>query len=86
MLAMTALLTYFSPQGGSSSYPPEELEWLATVTFNHAIDFYCSGQKAECRRWAEQALTLADLGFDGGALHGLLQERYQRLAWEETDG
>ena len=55
------------------------------MAFNHAIDFYCAGQKAECRRWAEQALRLADLGVDEGALHALLQERYKKLAWEGTD-
>lgn len=63
-------------------YPAEELEWLATTTFNRAVDFYCSSQDVDCRRWAEQALTIAHLGNDGGALHELLQTKYSGLVWD----
>ncbi|KAG8531049.1 uncharacterized protein KY384_004406 [Bacidia gigantensis] len=75
-----------SSKGGpdSNAYPAEELEWLATMTFNHAIDFHSSGQEVDCRRWAEQALRLADLAADNGALHHLLQEKYQNLSWQKA--
>ena len=63
-------------------YPAEELEWLATTTFNRAIDFYCASQDAECRRWAEKALKLGSLCRDDGALHSTLQEKFQNLVWE----
>ena len=64
-------------------YPAEELEWLVTKTFNHAIDFYCSSQDTECRKWAEKALTLAALCSDGGTLHTLLQGKFQSLVWQD---
>ena len=67
----------------SMKYPAEELEWLATTTFNRAIDFYCSSQDASCRRWAEKALLLSNLLEDGGALHEVLQEKYQGLSWHQ---
>lgn len=66
----------------SSSYPPEELEWLATTIFNRSIDFYCMGQDETCRRWAERALKLAHLAEDGGAMHAMLQGKFQALVWE----
>lgn len=65
-----------------AQYPAEELEWLATTIFNRAIDFYCSSQDAECRRWAEQALVLGRLCNDGGLLHGVLQDKFQSLDWQ----
>lgn len=65
----------------SMSYPPEELEWLATTAFNRAIDFYCTSQDQPCRLWAEKALTLSNLCEDGGALHEVLQEKYLGLSW-----
>ena len=64
-------------------YPCEELEWLATTSFNRAIDFYCSSEDAACRRWAERALGLSNLCEDGGALHEVLQQKYQGLAWHQ---
>jgi len=64
-------------------YPPEELEWLATTTFNRAVDFYCVSQDEACRRWAEKAITLASCGRDGGELHKLLESKYLGLQWEK---
>ena len=65
------------------SYPPEELEWLASTAFNRAIDFYCISQDVACRLWAEKALALSNLCEDGGALHEVLQQKYQGLSWHE---
>lgn len=67
----------------SPPYPSIELEWLATTTFNRAVDFYCAGQDALCRRWAERAVELATLMPDAGALRRVLQEKYLGLAWEK---
>ena len=67
----------------SMTYPAEELEWLTTTTFNRAIDFYCSSQDTSCRRWAEKALLLSSLLEDGGALHEVLQGKYQGLSWHQ---
>ena len=66
-------------QSSKDAYPMDELEWLAAATFNRAIDFYSSGQDANCRHWAEQALRLSSMSGDGGVLHTLLQEKYQGL-------
>ena len=65
----------------TKSYPPEELEWLATTAFNRAIDFYCTSQDVTCRLWAEKALTLSNLCEDRGALHEVLQQKYRGLSW-----
>ncbi len=60
----------------------EELEWVATTAFNRAVDFYCTSQDAICRRWAEKAMSLADLSNDDGRLHRLLQAKYLGLTWD----
>ncbi|KAL8738135.1 MAG: hypothetical protein Q9181_001041 [Wetmoreana brouardii] len=69
-------------KGKTDSYPAEELEWVATMAFNRAVDFYCASQDDACRQWAEKAIGLADLGDDGGQLHQLLQGKYLSLAWD----
>lgn len=76
------LTQVFSPPLQQSKlFPPEELEWLATTAFNRAIDFYCTSQDALCRLWVEKALALSNLCEDGGALHEVLQQKYQGLSW-----
>lgn len=65
-------------------YPAEELEWLATTTFNKAVDFYCASQDVECRCWAEKALNIADSMADGGVLHELLQSKFMGLTWDHS--
>ncbi|SLM35896.1 Tetratricopeptide-like helical domain [Lasallia pustulata] len=67
----------------STPYPPVELEWLATTTFNRAVDFYCAGEDAACRRWADRALQLATSYPDEGAFRKVLQEKYLALTWEK---
>ena len=64
-------------------YPPEELEYLATTTFNRAVDLYCTSQDEACRRWAERALGIAELCNDEGALRSLLMEKYGGLSWDD---
>lgn len=64
-------------------YPQEELEWLAATAFNRAVDFYCVDDDARCRLWAEKALNLAENAGDGGALRGVLMEKYKGLAFEK---
>ena len=66
----------------SKPYPPEEIEWLASTAFNRAIDFYCTSQDAACRVWAGKALALSNLCEDGGALHEVLQQKYQNVVFK----
>ena len=65
------------------AYPSEELEWLATTTFNRAVDFYSSSQDADCKRWAEIAISIANLVRDDGVLRELFQTKYTGLRWED---
>ncbi|RMJ26140.1 hypothetical protein PHISP_02985 [Aspergillus sp. HF37] len=67
-----------SHQGSGSEYPAEELEWLATTTFNRAVDFYRESEDADCRRWAGKAIEVAEL-VDGGALGQLLRRNLGML-------
>jgi hypothetical protein len=75
------------------AYPPEELEWLASTAFNHAVDFWFAGAEEEAegqgegneqaRRWAEKALMLAGSvdGIENGiqGLHKVLQDKWMKL-------
>lgn len=62
-------------------YPPAELEHLATVTFNQALDFYKEEKDGDCRRWTQKAIRLAELmGSDEGErLAGMFRDRLKRL-------
>lgn len=60
-------------------YPPTELEWLATTSFNHAVDYYLQEDDKLCKKWAEQAFILAQWLEDNGALRDLLMEKYASL-------
>jgi len=60
-------------------YPATELEWLATTTFNHAIDYYMQENDEACTKWAHHAFMVAQWLEDGGALRGLLMEKYASL-------
>lgn len=64
------------------AYPTEELEWVVTTTFNRAVEFYSTSQDKACRRWAEKAISLADLNNDGGLLRQLLQTKFMNLTWD----
>ncbi|KAI5289634.1 hypothetical protein KEM54_003528 [Ascosphaera aggregata] len=63
-------------------YPSEEVEWLATMGFNKAIDLYLSGDDEACRRWASRALDMAGLLHDKGTLFQLLKGKMSSLELE----
>ncbi|KAF2659423.1 SPO22-domain-containing protein [Lophiostoma macrostomum CBS 122681] len=63
-------------------YPCEELEWLATTSFNHAVDYYLQENDEQCKTWAEKAMALAQWAEDGGKLRGLLMQKYGGLVWQ----
>ncbi|PVH94353.1 SPO22-domain-containing protein [Periconia macrospinosa] len=69
------------PQG-PNAYPAIELEWLATTTFNHAVDYYIQENDAKCKEWAEKALALAAWA-EGSNLRDVLMEKYSELTWGE---
>ncbi|KAI4770821.1 hypothetical protein E4T52_14181 [Aureobasidium sp. EXF-3400] len=74
------------------AYPPEELDWLASTAFNHAVDLWFAGIEAgegqgedneQARTWAEKALMLAGsvggVGVGVQGLHKVLQDKWMRL-------
>ncbi|MCJ1312329.1 hypothetical protein MMC25_006003 [Agyrium rufum] len=64
-------------------YPDDELHWLATTTFNRAVDFYCASRDADCQRWAGLALAIAHATRDdGSALHAQLESKFVGLSFE----
>lgn len=72
-----------SKESDKDHYPTTELEWLAATSFNHAVDYYLQENDAQCKVWAETALNVAQWVEDGGALKGLLMEKYSGLVWSE---
>ncbi|PYH74703.1 uncharacterized protein BO88DRAFT_329364 [Aspergillus vadensis CBS 113365] len=60
-------------------YPEDEIRWLSTVAFNRAVDYYLAAADADCRRWAEKAISLADMAKDDGALGRLLRSKLEML-------
>ncbi|KAF3046826.1 hypothetical protein E8E11_007311 [Didymella keratinophila] len=60
-------------------YPKTELEWMATSAFNRAIDHYVGDNDANCKLWAEKAMTVAQWLEDGGQLRDILMEKYAAL-------
>lgn len=73
-----------SVEGAITEYPPEEVEWLATTTFNRAVDAYVAEDDEACQRLANLAIEFATCleGFDRGNLRAALEER--RAALQST--
>ncbi|KUJ18222.1 SPO22-domain-containing protein [Mollisia scopiformis] len=63
-------------------YPSEELEWVATKAFNHAVDLYCTGDDENCKNWAGRALNIAHYVNDEGNLEKLLQSKLLGLKFD----
>lgn len=63
-------------------YPTEELEWIATRAFNHAVDLYCTGEDEGCKNWADRALNIAHYCVDEGSLERLLQSKLMGLKFD----
>lgn len=64
---------------GEPFWPAEELEWLATTGFNHAVDLFAMRQDEQCKRWALIAISLAHYCGDGGRLESTLYEKYSHV-------
>ncbi|OJK00856.1 hypothetical protein ASPACDRAFT_1855400 [Aspergillus aculeatus ATCC 16872] len=74
-----------------TEFPAVEVQWMASVAFNRAVDFYLAGEDEECRRWAGKAIALADLlvvvvDGGGGLFGGLLRARYGKLMVGGVEG
>jgi hypothetical protein len=64
-------------------YPKTELEWLATTTFNRAVDYYLQEDDEKAKRWAEQAFVVAQWMEDEGAMRDFLMGKYSNLKLSE---
>lgn len=75
-----ALLRSAPPAAGrDDTYPCEEIEYLATVTYNRAIDAYCAGHEQEFRKLGGFAEEFAGFMSDGGALRGIIKGKIEEL-------
>ena len=63
----------------NQKYPSEELEWIATRAFNHAVDLYCWNDDNGCLRWSSKALNISHYCTDNGALKKTLQDKLIKL-------
>ncbi|EEY19690.1 conserved hypothetical protein [Verticillium alfalfae VaMs.102] len=61
------------------SFPPEEVQWLVTVAWNHAVDYWRLRNDKECKLWAQLVLELAQYAADGGLLSQQIREHYAKL-------
>ncbi|KAM7220206.1 Meiosis protein SPO22/ZIP4 like domain containing protein [Rhypophila decipiens] len=70
----------------TNNWPDEELEWMATVSFNHAIDCYGAREMERSRLWATKAIELAHYCHDeeGGGL-GLERAMQKKFASMKFD-
>ncbi len=74
----------------AESYPSDELQWLSSILFNLAVDYYVAENHGETKRWAMKAVEVAHAlgrnprrgGGDGGALAKALKGRCQRMGWD----
>ena len=55
--------------GRNGHFPETELQWLATTSFNKAVDLLSLGEREACTVWIDGALELARYAADNGALH-----------------
>jgi hypothetical protein len=60
-------------------YPPTELEWLATTTFNRSVDYYVQDDDQKCKMWAEKSFMVAQWLPDDGELRDVLMQRHASL-------
>lgn len=84
MYSVLRLLIASSSQS-EANWPEEELEWMATTAFNHAIDCYSAHEVVRAKDWAAKAINLAHYCKDG-RLEGILQDKYLRLSLDGESG
>jgi hypothetical protein len=68
-----------------ANWPEEELEWMATTAFNHAIDCYSAYEMERAKDWAAKAINLAHYCNDA-RLEEILQSKYLRLRFDGESG
>jgi len=67
-------------------WPEEELEWMASMAFNHAIDLYGVQEMDRAKEWATKAINLAHYCSDEGGLEKTLQTNFLKFNFERRVG
>lgn len=65
--------------------PMEEVEWFATLSFNHAIEFYHAGKNELCKQWVFKAFELARQLGDGNSLERVMHDQYKKLIFDRSN-
>ncbi|KAF2848838.1 SPO22-domain-containing protein [Plenodomus tracheiphilus IPT5] len=68
----------------SDRYPKIELAWLATTTYNRAVDYYVQENDVKAKEWAEKSFMIAQWLEDDGALRDLLMGKFSMLKFDQT--
>lgn len=61
------------------AFPEDELDWMVTTTFNHALDIVAREDREMGQLWALKALDLAGHMDDKGHMKEMLQKRVVSL-------
>lgn len=62
----------------ASSYPQDEIQWLAVMTFNRAVDLHGASDRQGCHRMCEIALGIGNYAVDEG-LKFQIQQNYRQM-------
>lgn len=61
------------------TFPPAELEWLATTAFNKAVDAFNLNDDAAKESWGMAAIALAEKARDEGVLADVLRDSFAKM-------
>lgn len=75
LLGQAASMAEHGQNGKHDPYPDNELHWLATTAFNHAVDLLVDEQSDAAVTWMDGALELARWSADNGSLHAIFTGR-----------
>lgn len=75
LLDQAAALASRGAQSLAERYPAEELQWLASASFNRGVDYGIGGREQIAWQIFDAALELARYANDNGALHATLTAR-----------
>lgn len=77
LLQQAGAMAESGSKGSKDPYPESELQWLATMSFNHAVDLL-EHDSDEAMKWIEGALQLAKWSDDNGSLHAMLTRQKEK--------
>lgn len=79
LVEQAASLARRGMEGRKDPYPEDELQWLATVAFNKALDLLAVGDAGAAEQWIEASLELARYAADTGTLHAHLTRNREEV-------